>query len=172
MQSTEQQAAGTQSSAAVAAQPAVPSTPIALTAEEKKWRYEFIGKLTDRNITYPSTNKFGAMGTMTVQDLCNSNVETLQRIAKAIKKLEVDHDPEFDGAEELKIGVIKASEWLQFLKLTIRKKNWNKLMSGRRTEIENLRAQIAQAKTPDELRKEAEAKLTLILSSGVEGDDE
>lgn len=138
------------------------SVPVKLTAEEENQRYQFIGRCVDNNINFPSTQKFGVLGVMSVQDLCASNVSTLAAIAVKVKKEEANHDPEFSGNEELKISGIAAQRWLDFLRLTIRKKNWNAYAADKRAEKKSLQSQIAAAKTPDELRKEAEQKLAAL----------
>lgn len=148
-----------QSTVAAVAGPRASALPVNLTTDEKKWRYEFIGKLTDRNKTFPSNNKFGVMKALTVQDLCNSTTKTLQDIAVSLKKAEGDHDPEFNGNDALKINGITAQDWLQFLRLTIRKKNWDVHVADKRETIKDLEKQIAEAKTPEEKRREAELML-------------
>lgn len=143
--------------------------PVKLTTEEENQRYQFIGRCVDNGVMFPSNTKFGVMGGMSIQDICNSATDTLAKIAIKIKKEDAEHDPEFSNNEELKIAKIPATKWLEFLRLTIRKKNWIAYASDMRAQKKGLQAQIAAAKTPDELRKEAEAKLAAL---GTEFPDE
>lgn len=153
--------------------PPAPSTkasvPVKLTPEEMNARYQFIGRCVDKGINFPSSNKFGVQGALSVQDICNSNVKTIQDLAIRIKKEEAGHDPEFSGTEELKINGITSTVWLTFLRLTIRHKNWELYASRMRTEKRTLKAAIDAAKTPEELRKEAQERLNAI---GSEFDEE
>lgn len=135
------------------------SLPTKLTTEEENHRYQFIGRCVDRGINFPSSNKFGVQGSLSVQDLCNSNVKTLAEVATKIKKEEANHDPEFSGNDVLKINDIPATQWLEFFRLTIRKKNWNAYATDKRDTIKELKAKIDLAKTPEELRREAQAEL-------------
>lgn len=150
--------------------PVKPALPVKLTTEEQNKRYQFIGKCVDKGINFPFNARFGVQGALTVQDLCNSSVKTLADIAKKIKKEEAEHDPEFSGNEILKIASVPATDWLDFLRLTIRKKNWDAYASDRRAEKKSLQGQIAAAKTPDELRKEAELKLASLDSEFADED--
>lgn len=147
-----------------------PTIPTKLTAEEKNQRYAFIGKCVDKGINFPGSNKFGVMGSLTMQDLCTSTTKTLQDIAKGIKVLNEKHDPEFDGKEPLRIAGVFAEDWLNFLRFTIRKKNHDTWAAARRAEIKALNTTIDQAKTPDELRREAEARLNELKALGLEED--
>lgn len=160
----EQAASGTTTT--TIAKPAVVANtkPVKLTNEEQNTRYTFIGKCVDKGINFPSNNKFGVVGAMSVQDLCTSNIKTLQDVAIKIKREQDGHDPEFSGTEELKINGILASEWLTFMRLTIRKKNWDAYASKMRTDKRVLQSAIDAAKTPEELRKEAQQKLNEIGS--------
>lgn len=143
-----------------------PQVPAKLTTEEMNSRYQFIGRCVDRGINFPSSNKFGVIGALSVQDLCNSNIRTLQDIAVKIKKEQADHDPEFNGTEELKINAIKADDWLAFLRLTIRKKLWDAYAAKIKTDKRVLQTAIDTAKTPEELRREAEVKLAQLNAIG------
>lgn len=144
----------------------VPKAPVKLTAEEMNSRYQFIGKCVDKGINFPSSNKFGVQGAMSVQDICNSNVKTLQELAVRIKKEEAGHDPEFSGTEALKINGIDSTDWLNFLRLTIRKKNWDAYAAKVRTDKRVIMTAIENAKTPEELRREAEVKLAQLNAIG------
>lgn len=140
-----------------------PKLPTKLTAEEVTARYRFIGMCVDRGIVFPNVHRFGVQAAgMSVQDLCNSNIKTLQDIAVKIKKEEAGHDPEFSGTEELKISGVPAQQWLDFFRLTIRKKSWDILASEKRSEAKLLKAEIAAALTPEEKRKKAEEQLKAI----------
>lgn len=135
------------------------SLPTKLTPEEENHRYQFIGRCVDKGINFPSSNKFGVQGSLSVQDLCNSTIKTLRDIATKVKKEDASNDPEFSGNEVLKINGIPATEWLDFFRLTIRKKDWTVYASDKREQVKELKQTIDLAKTPEELRKEAQEKL-------------
>lgn len=148
------------SSVAVATEaPKKSSLPTKLTIDEENHRYQFIGRCVDKGLNFPSSNKFGVQGSLSVQDLCNSNVSTIADIAIKVKKEEAMHDPEFSRNPILKINGIPATEWLEFFRLTIRKKDWNAYASVKKDTIKELKAKIDLAKTPEELRREAQAEL-------------
>lgn len=147
--------------------PVKPGIPVKLTTEEMNTRYQFIGRCVDRNINYPGQLRFGVNTAMSVQELCAANIDTLRNIAKSIKKVTEGHDPEIDGTEEIIISRTPAAQWLQFVLLTIRKKNWDKYAADNKAHIKNLKEKIAAAKTPEELRKEAELEL-----AGLKGFDD
>lgn len=135
------------------------SLPTKLTTEEMNLRYQFIGKCVDKGIMLTNTTQLGVRGGQSIQDLCNSNVKTLQDIAIKMKKEDANHDPEFSSSEILKFSGIAATEWLEFFRLTIRKKNWDVYSSDKREHVKELKERINQAKTPEELRREAQAEL-------------
>lgn len=142
--------------------PVKPAVPQKLTAEEENERYTFIGKCVDSNTNFPGGSRWGVPGGVTLQDLCNSTPTTLRDIGKRINKELTSHDPEFDGTEPLKIAGIPAEKWANFIRLTIRKKMYNTLVAEKRAEVKKLKATIEMAKTPDELRREAEAQLAVL----------
>lgn len=150
--------------------PVSSSLPVKLIKEEENQRYQFIGRCVDKGINFPNSTKFGVINVMTVQDLCNSNIVTLAKIAKSIKVEEALHDPEFSNNQPLKIGSILATEWLTFFRLTIRKKYWDAYATEKRAEKRGLEAEINAARTPEELRKIAETKLAALKSEFAEED--
>lgn len=133
--------------------------PTKLSAEDMNLRYQFIGKCVDKGIMLTNTTQLGVRGGNSIQDLCNSSVKTLQDIAIKMKKEEANHDPEFSNNEILKFSGIPATEWLEFFRLTIRKKNWDVYSADKREQVKELKQTIDLAKTPEELRKEAQEKL-------------
>lgn len=141
--------------------PANADIPLKLSKEEENQRYQFIGKCVDKGINFPNSTKFGVTNVMTVQDLCNSTIVTLAKIASTVKKEEAEHDPEFSPVKTaiLKVAGIPATDWLCFFRLTIRKKYWDAYASDRRAQRKVLEARIAASRTPEELRKEAELEL-------------
>ena len=133
--------------------------PEKLTELEEQQRLLFIGNCVDKNYYLPTSTKFGVSQRTTVQDLCNSSIQTLQDIGTNIKKAIGNHDPEFSSTPEPQLGKIAASKWVDFIRLTIRKKKYEEYMERVNEKIKNLEEKISEAKTPQELRAEAEAEL-------------
>ena len=133
--------------------------PEKLTDLEEQQRLLFIGNCVDKNIYLPTNTKFGVAQKTTVQDLCNSSIQTLQDIGTSIKKAIGNHDPEFSSTPEPQLGKIAASKWVEFIRLTIRKKKFEEYVDKVNSRMKELQEKIDGAKTPQELRAEAEAQL-------------
>lgn len=133
--------------------------PEKLTDAEEQQRLLFIGNCIDKNLYLPTNTRFGVAQKTTVQDLTNSSVETLQAIGSSIKKAIGDHDPEFSNAPEPMLGKLSASKWVEFIRLTIKRKRVQEYTEKTKEKIKQLQDQINEAKTPQEKRAEAEAQL-------------
>lgn len=139
--------------------PAKPATPEKLSSEEENKRLLFIGRCVDRDICLPANNRFGVTTKLTVQQLSNSSVDTLQGIGRSITVAIAGHDPEFSDSEVLKVGGIAAQDWVDFIRLNIRRAKWRAFAAKQRSLISSLKADIAAAETPEERRLKAEAQL-------------
>lgn len=148
-------------------QPAAPvaptkAAPAKLTPDEEKELYGFIGKCVITNTNFPGTTRWGVAGSMTVQELCNSNVSTLRDLGKKINEAINKHDPEFDGGDPIKIAGLAADRWVGFIRLVIRRKQYYAYLSDRKDQIKSLQATIDKAITPEEARRKAETELALL----------
>lgn len=124
-------------------------------------RNAFIAKCVDKNIKLPNTTKFGVSDQMTVQDLVNSNTETLQRIGSSIKKEADSIDPLFNPQEKgLTINGVPAEQWVSFIRLTLQKKLYEAELIKRKAEKALLRKEMEALETLPEKRKKLKARLS------------
>jgi hypothetical protein len=133
-----------------------------LTEEEVKSRYLFIGECVDNNVTMPNTTKFGVNAPMTVQDICSSNVPTLQKIGVALEKVQKDTtESRFVKTNDPIVGKVPVSKWLDFIELTIVKKEHDAYTEKNAEKLKEIDSQLAKLETTEEvkarLQKEREA---------------
>lgn len=148
----------------------VSNTPQKLTSEEESTLLLFIGKCTYNNIGMPSVSKFAIQSKLTIQDMCNSSLSTLRQLGAALNKANSEHDPEFSGVDELKVGGVEVSKWISVIKLIIKKKLWAEHVKENRIKIASLKAEIKAAETPEEKRRRAEEQLASLSSITLDDD--
>lgn len=135
------------------------NTPKALTAAEKQWRLAFIGTCVDRNVMLDIPAKFGVIRPLTIQDIINSSPNTLIATIKSIRKAITDYDPDLEASEELKIRSIAAKDWEEMLTLQLRMQRYKLHVSELRAKKKELEGVLAELKTPEERRREAQEGL-------------
>lgn len=134
--------------------------PIALNEQENSARLLFIGKCVDENLALPNLAKFGVTQLMTVQDLVNANISTLQEIGKSIKKQMADYDPEFSSSNDgLYIKGVRAEEWIGFIKSTIRKKEFDAWKRSQLNKAKAIKAELETMKSPSQRKKDLQKQL-------------
>jgi len=138
-----------------------------LTEQEENKRILFVGNAVDKNYVLPTNTSFGVAKGMTVQELSNSTIFTLQEIGAAINKSIDGWDSEFSTTPEPMLGKLPASEWVSFIRLTIKKKKFEAAEAARLKEIESLKSEIGSLATVKEKRKAAEAKLAELTKEEV-----
>ena len=134
--------------------------PVKITEEEDKELLSFIGNCVYNNVNFPANTKFGVNRSLTVQEICTSQIETVQELAIKVKEVIKNFDPEFSKTPEPKIGAFAANKWINFFRLLIRKKRYEDYLSEVFKEKQRLSSIINSAKTVKEKRKEAEEALS------------
>lgn len=131
-----------------------------LTTEEQATRAAFIADWVDSNRVLPDTLRLGVQTTMTVQDICNSGVKTLQRIGQALKeRASKSGDEDFGDAKPFEINGYPGDKIITFIRLTIRKKKAEEVAEKKSEKIADLKARQKSLATPEELRAEIAKEL-------------
>lgn len=133
--------------------------PEKITEQEDQARLLFIGKCVDGNLLVPALNKFGVAQALTVQDICNSSIKSLKTLGTALEKSRAGIEgSRFSQVSEPTIGGAKYKDWEDFVFYTIKKKEYDLWKEKISEEVKALNQQIDAAKTPEEQRREAEAR--------------
>lgn len=135
-----------------------------LTTEEDAKLDAFIGKSIRKNARFPLlSNRVGVGSNVTIQDIYNSNSDSIRDLGKFLNKLISDNDPEFSvGKPELSFNGIPATDLKEALKLILKEKEYkSKLTLAVRTK-RSLLEQKESLKTPEERRKDIDAELALL----------
>jgi prefoldin subunit 5 len=123
----------------------------------------FIVKCVLGNVSLPSSTRVGVGQNYTVQDLANAQVSTLQNIGKNLEVAIKNHGgSQFEEQSELEIpssSGVTAREWIDYIVYLIKRKKEYETASQKRREIEALRRELDNLKTPAERRKELQATL-------------
>lgn len=131
-----------------------------LSTEEDAKLNIFVGKAVRKNLSFPVLDtRLMNKNSLTVQDMFNANVLTLQAIGKSLRRMQADFDPEFSSTESQKVGTIDIAELVEVVKLIIKEKNFKTAASNIRKHKAELSAKIAELRTPQELREIAEKEL-------------
>lgn len=138
-------------------------TPTKLSREQYDAMDKFIGKCVRKDAKLQGS-KFGAVTPLTVQELYKSNVITLQKQGQLLKKAIDEHDPEFTNSPVPLVSGIPASEWIDFIRLLIKRARWSEYAAKKRSQVANLQETINKNKSGDEIRKEAETELAAIAN--------
>ena len=137
------------------AEPVKHKTPQPLTKEEKDELHKFIGRCVMGNAAISGGQRFNVQSRMTIQDVCNSSVETIRNLRSTfrtqVEKHQKDNDEDDYDYKPLKVGGIGAEKWVSFFTLYIKKKKYEEYASKVRADIAGLRASIEKNMTPQEL---------------------
>lgn len=136
---------------------------IKLTTEEDNKLNVFVGKAVRKNLSFPVLDtRLANANRLTVQDMFNANIETLQKIGKSLKKMQADFDPEFSSTESQKVGGVEISDLIDIIKLIIKEKTYKTAAADIRKKKLELATTIAGMKTVPELRADAEKQLAAL----------
>lgn len=127
---------------------------------------QFILDCIYTNATVPNYSKFGVQQNLTIQELVNSNVETLVKIGQAIRKI-IDNDAsEFSSkAKPVEISGLKAEKWIEFIKKTISQKEKDQERKELEREVRAIESQLEGMKSPTQKKKALEVRLKELKSS-------
>lgn len=132
---------------------------IALTAEQNTKRLLFIGKCVDENLTIPNYTKFGVEQRLTVQDLSVSSDKTLEGIYVAIQKQVNESSLGLKASKTVEISGVPATEWLDFIKLTVQNREYKVDKATKKAEAQKLQAELDTMKSPTQKKRELQKKL-------------
>lgn len=134
-----------------------------LTLDEDNKLNTFIGKAVRKNLSFPvlDTRVMNA-NKLTIQDMFNASVDTLQKIGKSLRKMQADFDSEFSSTETQKVGGVEISDLIDVIKLLIKEKTFKAQAAALRKQKLELQAKIAEFRTPQELREIAEKELAAL----------
>lgn len=131
-----------------------------LTTDEQAKRLTFIGECVEANAVLPTSLRFGQTSNMTIQDLCNSSVDTLKKVGQGLEAIQQKNGASrFSAQAEAKVGGFPISKWVDFVELTAIKKLWEASQDQKQTKLKRLREQLEQFKTPGEKRTELEREI-------------
>jgi len=123
------------------------------TREQMDNLHAFIVDCVMNNRAYTGNNKFAVTQRMTVQDLCNSGVDTLKTIGSHINKAIQSFDPDFHEGEGLKISGIDATIWVSAIRTIINHKNYIQQLESQRSRLIEIDRDLARLETPTERKK-------------------
>lgn len=139
-----------------------------LTAEETNKRLLFIGKAVELNATLPTSLRFGQTTNMTVQDLVNSNVETLKKVGQGLEAITAKSGASRFSAEKApEISGIPVSEWIDFVELTAIKKLNDAKLAQQEAEIKRLERELEAYETPEEKKAKLREQLAALKGTTV-----
>jgi hypothetical protein len=136
-----------------------------LTATQNQELKEFIGDcvMSNRKFSF-LTSRFGANSNFTIQELVNSNVETLQDIGANVQKTlngKESISVEFGGkgAESYKISGVEATTLVQMLKFMITAKLVAEHRAELKTKLETAELEASKFETNSEKKRKAQTAL-------------
>lgn len=119
----------------------------------------FIGKCVLKNAVINNNTKLGVTQPMTVQDLCAATVTTLKNVGTQLEKAQKNStSSRFSSEGPLKISGIPVEEWLDFIEITITRKEEEARIQANKEELEMISKQLEDMKTPAERKKELLAR--------------
>lgn len=130
-----------------------------LTQAEKETLKNFIGTCVFEGAKFPS-NTVG-VNTVTIQELFNERtIDSLESYGDMIEKRNNQQGSSFKSKRgPLKFGGILATDLINALHLIIKYKEYEAYKAKLNKKIAQLKAEIQEAKTPQELRAEKETEL-------------
>jgi len=131
-----------------------------LTAEQNTTRLLFIGKCVDTNAVLPNNTKFGVSQPLTVQDISQLNNKTLEQLYINIQKQVNEAGLGFKATKEpLQISGLPATEWMNFIQLTVQNREYLQYKSKITAEKAKLQTELEGMKTPTQKKKDLQKKL-------------
>ena len=131
-----------------------------LSQEQNTKRLLFIGKCVDENLTIPNYTKFGVNQPMTVQDLSAASDSTLKGIYIAIQKQVNESTLGFDNTKEVVISGIPANDWLEFIKFTVKGREYKVYQSELFNEKLKSSQELDSMKSPSQKKRDLQKRLT------------
>jgi hypothetical protein len=133
----------------------------ALTTEERSELLTFVGESVFENRAFPSM-KLGHEK-VTIQELLHERSdEALATLGKQVKKAIADYDPDFSSTTSYKVGGVDADRFVRILKLILKHREYEKYKASLASTKKLLQAELENFKTPEEKKKEIEAKLAAL----------
>lgn len=138
---------------------------VPLTEEQQTKRLLFIGKCVDANIAFTNPTKFGVEQKITVQELANLNDNTLEQIYISTQKLINESTLGLKASSEpLKVSGILATDLLEFIKLTVENRNYNKWKQNQLKHKKQLEAELETMKSPSQKKRDIQNQLKELAS--------
>lgn len=130
-----------------------------LTAEQNTARLLFIGKCVDTNAVLPNSTKFGVSQPLTVQELTQLNDKTLNQLYINIQKQISEETLGLKANKNFLISGIAGSEWLQFIELTVKNREYLQYKSKVAAEKAKLETELDGMKTPSQKKRDIQKRL-------------
>lgn len=130
-----------------------------LTVKENQDLSIFIGECVRNNrVFHLTTQRIGVDDKFTIQDLYNSNIQTLQTVGSNLQRQlssKQGLSPVFGGpAETFKKGGVEVTTLIAMLELMIRNRAVEEDRARKQKELDEINAKLDAAKTPSQIKAE------------------
>lgn len=132
-----------------------------LTQQEEEKLNSFIGKCVRGNVQLGVlSNKIGANITMDIQEVYNSNINTLLTFGQKLERLEKDNGGRFSTKTPYLVGgVVPITEMMDIIELIVVEKQYSAYIAKETRAIEKLQQELDGMKTESEIRADKTAEL-------------